>query len=75
MIKVIMSNDLSMNCTYCFLSFDVEPVGKQKYDPNAEETKAVSMAVGTGCGGFLGYFSLIIIPRLSYCLSTEQNNR
>lgn len=39
-------------------SFDQQPVGKEKYDPNAVTTKAVMASVGTGCGGFQGYFFL-----------------
>lgn len=35
-------------------SCDLQPVGKEKHDPNAVTTKAVVASVGTGCGGFLG---------------------
>lgn len=37
-------------------SFDLQQVGKEKSDPNAMTTRAVVASVGTGCGGFRGYF-------------------
>lgn len=36
-------------------SFDLQPVGKEKYDPNAVTTRAVMASVRTGCGRFQGY--------------------
>jgi len=30
-------------------------------------------SVGTGCGGFQGYFSIIIIPSQGYCPSKKKN--
>lgn len=43
-------------CSSNTKSFDLQPVGKEKYDPNAVTTGAVVASVGTGCGGFQGYF-------------------
>lgn len=56
-------------------SVHLQPVGKKKYDPNAVTTNTVMASVGTGCGGFQGYFSLIIIPGLSFCLSTKNKTK
>lgn len=53
------SGDLSCKDTAAFSfkrkkSCDLEPVGKEKHDPNAVTTRAVAASVGTGCGGFQG---------------------
>lgn len=43
-------------CCFKEKSFDRQPVGKEKHDPNAVTTRVVMASVGTGCGGFQGYF-------------------